>query len=270
MSEFPENPYQAPAEEYTLPDQSGPSGEGPPNLEIGFLFNHGWQTFTANMGMAIALLAVTYGINFAVSMVGSMITNVVAISGVDVMVVLVLNVLFTFLSYFVSIPLAIGMGYGYLQMSRGQKVDISVMFIGFSAIYGTCLGAGLLYYLILMLGFLALIVPGIILALGLTFYGYLLVDRQLPALESLENSWAMTRGYKWQLFLVFLVSGLFAMLGLFGCLIGALFTAPPAAIMITKAYDELLRNYDDGGQGQPMGRGPVEPSPYPNENDPMP
>ncbi len=64
------------------------------------------------------------------------------------------------------------------------------------------LGAHILTAIAIALGFLALIVPGIILALGLAFVPYLVVERGLGPIDAIKESWRITKGHKWQLFLL--------------------------------------------------------------------
>lgn len=79
----------------------------------------------------------------------------------------------------------------------------------------------------LVVGFLALVVPGIILAMGWSFAALAIVDRGLGPLEGLGASWAMTRGHRLGLFGYFLLSCLVCFGGALLCLVGMI---PAAAI----------------------------------------
>jgi uncharacterized membrane protein len=64
------------------------------------------------------------------------------------------------------------------------------------------LGAHILTALIVFAGFLLLVIPGIIAAIGLGFVAFLVVDRGAGPVDALKESWRITKGHKWQLLLL--------------------------------------------------------------------
>jgi len=101
------------------------------------------------------------------------------------------------------------------------------------------LGATVLVFLCVGIGFLLIIVPGIILALMLMFTPYLVVDKNLGPIVAMKESKRITDGSKWQLF-VFAVA-LFGLnlLGAIALLIGLLVTIPVSMLAIAHAYRQL-------------------------------
>ena len=62
-------------------------------------------------------------------------------------------------------------------------------------------GGDLMYLrAIVGLGFVFLIVPGIILACRLAFVSYLVMDKNMEPIAAVEKSWEMTKGHGWQIF----------------------------------------------------------------------
>ena len=61
--------------------------------------------------------------------------------------------------------------------------------------------ATLLYGLIIGVGTLLLIVPGIIFGLMFMFYGYVMIEKGLGPIDALKESKRLTDGVKWKLFL---------------------------------------------------------------------
>ena len=55
------------------------------------------------------------------------------------------------------------------------------------------------------IGFALFIIPGVILALGLSMASVIVVDSDLSAIDALKKSWNMMKGYKWNYF-VFILS----------------------------------------------------------------
>ena len=72
--------------------------------------------------------------------------------------------------------------------------------------WGTVLLGYILITIFTSIGFVLLIVPGIILSLGFTMFNYLVADEQVTdALDGIKKSWNMMKGYKADLF-VFVLS----------------------------------------------------------------
>jgi len=57
-----------------------------------------------------------------------------------------------------------------------------------------------MYLIITMVGYILLIVPGVIFSIRLLLGFYLIVDENLHAFEAMKKSWAITRGYSWKIF----------------------------------------------------------------------
>jgi uncharacterized membrane protein len=88
----------------------------------------------------------------------------------------------------------------------------------------------LLFAIIVGVGTILLIIPGIILSLMFLYVGYLIVDRRLGPIEGLKESNRLTTGVKWPLFLFGLVIVLINILGMI-CLGIGLFVSVPVTMM---------------------------------------
>lgn len=89
---------------------------------------------------------------------------------------------------------------------------------------------------IVLLGFVLLIVPGVIAALGLMFSSYLIVDKGQGPIEALKASWHMTKGHKWQLFLLVLAVIGLNILGFIALFVGLLVSVPVSMLAVVHAY----------------------------------
>jgi len=101
------------------------------------------------------------------------------------------------------------------------------------------LGAYILSALIITAGFILLIVPGVIASVGLSFVAFLIVDRGVGVIDSLKESWRITKGHKWQLFLLGLLLLLINLLGILALLVGIFVTIPITLLAFTHAYRTL-------------------------------
>ncbi len=98
------------------------------------------------------------------------------------------------------------------------------------------IGAELLAFLIIFVGLLLLVVPGIIASLGLAFTPYIVVDRGLGPVESLKESWRITNGNKWRILLFGLALLGINIIGVLLLGIGVLASAPISMLALVHAY----------------------------------
>jgi len=101
---------------------------------------------------------------------------------------------------FVAGPIGYGASWAFLKAVRGERVEIKDVFAVFQRNYWNAVIANIVVAIIVGLGMVMLIVPGIIFACRLAFVPYLVVDRKMDVMEALRVSWDMTRGHGWQIF----------------------------------------------------------------------
>ena len=102
-------------------------------------------------------------------------------------------------------PIGYGVSFAYLKAARGDTLDVKDMFEAFHNYWNAVL-ASLLVGVIIGIGFVLLIVPGIIFACKLVFTPYLVVDRKMEVIEAVKESWRMTSGHAWKVFLIGLLA----------------------------------------------------------------
>ncbi len=103
--------------------------------------------------------------------------------------------------------------------------------------------ASILSTIIVGVGLLLLIIPGIYLAIRLQFYRFLVVDKEgIGPVMALKESWRMTENHTWNLFLFMLLVILLNFVGvlLFG--IGLFVTVPVSILAYAFLYRKLLAN----------------------------
>jgi len=103
-------------------------------------------------------------------------------------------------SVFVAGPISYGANWVFLKAVRGERIEIRDMFVVFQKNYWNAVIANIVVGVIVGLGIVMLIVPGIIFACRLAFVPFLVVDREMDVMDALRVSWDMTRGYGWQIF----------------------------------------------------------------------
>ena len=102
-----------------------------------------------------------------------------------------------------------------------------------------------LYALAVAVGLALLVVPGVYLAIRLQFYGYLIIDKGMGAIEALQKSGNLTQGIKLDLFLFGL--GLMALniLGALALGVGLFITIPMTWIASAYVYRRLQMQADN-------------------------
>lgn len=135
-------------------------------------------------------------------------------------------------------PLYLGLAMFMLKAVRKQNPDIGEIFNGFKN-FKEALVACLLMVLFTLLGFIALIVPGIILTLRYSMTYYIMTDQNLSGWESMKASNELVKGYTAQVFVLFLLIGLLQIAGALACCIGLFVTTPLGACAIAIYYNKL-------------------------------
>lgn len=102
--------------------------------------------------------------------------------------------------------------------------------------YWEFLGAYLLTLVIIAVGFVLLIIPGIILLMVLYFTPFLVIDRRLGPLQAIAESARITKGYRWQLFIFTLALALINILGFLAVFVGLLVSIPVSWLAMAHAY----------------------------------
>ncbi|MFP4564217.1 MAG: hypothetical protein ACLFRY_13015 [Spirochaetia bacterium] len=136
---------------------------------------------------------------------------------------------------FLAGPISMSFNWAFLKAARGEEVRVGDMFAVFTRNYWNAVGAGVLTGLIIVVGFIFLIVPGVIFAVRLVFVPYLIIDRRMGVTEAISTSWRMTKGRGGTIFLMGLlaipifIGGLLA-LGV-GVVVSMMWTAAAFAVL---------------------------------------
>jgi uncharacterized membrane protein len=125
-----------------------------------------------------------------------------------------------------------------LEICDGKEPKILDLFSQYRLFF-RFLFASILKSLICLFGFILLIIPGIILSIRLSFFDYLIVDKNSKIIESLKKSWEITKGNVWNLFLLYILLGLINFLGFFALIVGLFWSIPTTIIAEAFVYRKL-------------------------------
>jgi len=210
VNDVPPPPYG-----YTPP----PSGGGSP--QVGTALSYGFNKYFANVGPVLVIVLAPVAAQVVLSIIG----QVVIRSLVGVLV-------FQILGWIVGAIAALGIYNTALMITSGQAPDFGRAFqydrwgewFGFSIVFGLIVGIGLILC----------IVPGLV---ALAFFGlapYYFIDRRMSIGEALKASReaATSRGFAMPIILSILVG----VAGVIACGVGLLVTAPAAYIAVGFLY----------------------------------
>ena len=126
----------------------------------------------------------------------------------------------------------------FVQAVRKVKPDFEYLIKGFMENYLHIVLANLLVFALVVLGFFALIIPGIIIGCRLMFVSYIVMDKKLDPIEAVELSWKLTKGHGWQIFFMGFVSIFIVIFGLCMLIVGIF----PALIWISSSFASLYES----------------------------
>ncbi len=157
--------------------------------------------------------------------------------------------LFTFIySIFLLNPIKYGVSFAYLRAVRGDRLEVKDMFDVFKNYWNAVL-ANLLVGVIIVIGIVFLIVPGIIFACKLAFVPYLVVDRKMDVIEAVKESWRMTDGHAWTVFLIALLGIPIGILGLLLFGVGIIFAGIWIGLAFASLYHAVSKSRKISDQG---------------------
>lgn len=238
-----QNPYAAPQASTEMAANNVAAGaSGPQPWEIGEVLSQSWGLFKQHWAILLGSLVVGYLVMLAPSQIVQVILAS-SMGGGDATTGLVAGAVVGMLvQVAVQSYIQIGWSRIWLACVRGETPTFGLLFSGADR-YLTALGATFLMILGIYLGFILLIVPGLILAMGLSLTLFFVADTKLGAVDCLKASWEATKGQRLPLFGFFLVAGLVAALGLVACGVGILATANvfflATAIVFTRVSGRL-------------------------------
>lgn len=93
---------------------------------------------------------------------------------------------------------------------------------------------------IVLMGLILFIIPGIIFALRVQFSKYLVIDKGLGPVEAIQKSWKMTKGVSFNLFLFAILLMLINLLGLLAFVVGLFISVPLTMVANAFVYRKLL------------------------------
>ena len=202
-------------------------GPSPAAFTVGDAVSYGWSVYWKNVGPLLLIAVVVFAIQLVFSVIGNVFDSVAG------------QIVFGVLGALLSLLITLGWMRVAVEITRGVRPEIGDVFKARG--YGAFILASILFYIGALIGFILLIVPGIIFVVVFGFYGFVIAERgdDVGVTESLQRSADITRGHRWELFGLTVVLFLINIVGLLACVIGLVFTWGITLLAWAYAYRTL-------------------------------
>jgi GYF domain 2 len=213
-------------------------------LDIGGCIKGGWELVKKNfwpiIGVTALIVLITVGINqvfglFTRPVVNAMITEHRFSPG---------GILIIFMTIIVSWPIytvfMAGLFKYYLKLIRGENAGIGDAFSGFGPSIGQLILLSFVMNILMLIGYILLLIPGIYLAVAWFFSIPLVIDKQMGFWQAMELSRKMVSKHWFLMFGFLLVYGLLVMAGIIACCIGIFVTLPIGFAALMYAYETIF------------------------------
>lgn len=199
------------------------------NFSIGECFSVGWAQFKTH---AWFLIGMTFGFYLIMAVFAGLIDSVYRDIEPSRSLLDIFSNLFIYWIYF-------GITAVSLKIIDQRPYIWSDLFVFDKQVIFYWIGA-FLYAIVVVLGFVALIIPGIYLAVRYGFFWYAIVDGRKGIVEAFKESARITDGVKWKLILFGLTSIGVIILGVLCFGIGMLVAIPVVMLATAHLYRVLL------------------------------
>jgi hypothetical protein len=226
------------------------AGEGDYELDIGGCFTRSWELVKANfwpaVGVSTLVLILIVGLGQIIGLFTGPVINAMInqhqFSAGGISFVVLLNVLATP----VNMLLTAGLLKYFLKLIRGEPATVGDAFSGFGPMIGQLLLLGLVMNLLVLIGLVLFVIPGIFLQVAWLFSVPLVIDRRMNFWDAMELSRKMVCKHWFIVFAFLIVYGLVVMAGLIACCIGILVTIPIGLGAWMYAYETIFSRPQTG------------------------
>lgn len=192
--------------------------EKAPPIDIASCISRGWTLVRDNPGLTIGTTLLMIVVSFGLSLL-----PVVGLLG-----------------FFINPVLLGGLSYVFTRRIRGENPQVGDAFNGFTLAFLQLGLGGLVSLLLICVGLVLCVLPGIYLAIAYTFALPLIIDKKYDFWTAMEVSRRVVNRQWWTIFGLALVLFLLNIVGVLACLVGWIVTAPLTVAAIQYAYEDVF------------------------------
>ena len=137
-------------------------------------------------------------------------------------------------------PVYGGLYWLFFKLMRGQKAEFGDLFAGFSLAFLQLFLLGLVQGLLISVGILLCLLPGIYLSVAWTFALPLAMDKRMDFWPAMELSRKVVHRHWWPIFGLVLANVLLMLLGYLTCCVGIFVAMPVTVGALAYAYEDIF------------------------------
>ena len=198
----------------------------------------GWRIFTGNLKLSLAATVVYVVAVVVVAIVFEIIKEVVSYSMINLIIIVASEIVLEVLELLVSLFLDLGMIKFWFNLYDDKGASIEDLF-SCGELLPFAFVADILYTVLVLIGFILLIIPGIIWAIKYLFWGFVIVDDKFGPIQSLRESAKLTRGVRWKLLWFIIVVTVINVIALIPLGLGLFVTVPWTSLAFVHIYRTL-------------------------------
>lgn len=215
-------------------------------FSVGTAFSRGWDAFAKRPGFFIGVLVLLFCIGIALQVPSIVVDLLVpdrieegeAALAVASLFGLWFGLLFGIVSWVAQQYLSVGSAQLSLEAVFGRKYELKSLIVE-PKVFLNALLAMVLGGILVAIGFLLLIIPGIYLSLAFAPLVYVVLDQKTGPVEALQRAWNLTAGNRGRLFLFALATVGVNLLGVLALGVGLLVTVPFTWLATADVYRQL-------------------------------
>lgn len=239
------NPYAVPTSQL----QDAPAGAQAPSVEqalsrgydftIGGLLNEAWQLTKGTKGIIIGGFLIFYVAILVASFVVGAVLGIFSLFSDNLVLIIIGQLLTTIIASAVSYPFFAGLNMVGIRRAAGQPFSFNEIFSHFGSLVPLLIAAVLMMVLI-YLGMILLLIPGIYLAVAYMLAIPLIVERGLSPWQAMEASRKAITQHWFKVFGLFLLLGLIVMVSAIPLGIGLIWTIPLFVMVMGVLYRTIF------------------------------
>nr|WP_288466149.1 hypothetical protein [uncultured Pseudomonas sp.] len=245
MSDTTTNPYAVPTSQL----QDAPTGAQALSVEqalsrgydftIGGLLSEGWQLIKGTKGIIIGGFLIFYVAILVASFVVGGVLGIFSMFSDSLALIIIGQLLTTIIASAVSYPFFAGLTMVGIRRAAGQPISFNEIFGHFGSLVPLLIAA-VLMMLLIYLGMILLLIPGIYLAVAYMLAIPLIVERGLSPWQAMEASRKAITQHWFKVFGLFLLLGLIVSISAIPLGIGLIWTIPLFVMVMGVLYRTIF------------------------------
>lgn len=191
----------------------------------------GWQTTKKNIKFFVLFLFFGYGVILGTSLIANLIEKKNFVASLPLGI-------FSLLSSLILNICFIKISLDFYEQKKTRILESCLgqdWFLLFKYLFGF-----ILFLLIVFVGVIVFLIPGIIFAIRLSFWDCLIIDKKINVFEIFKKSWYLTQENFFNLLIFYILCYLIEFLGILALLVGLFWALPTIFLAKIFVYKNLL------------------------------